>query len=146
MSFVCTPAVFGCCWAEGAEQSFLWPLVLKSSAPCTPERADFSKSFKQLPAGNSKKLSSRSSNARGSVLILLGTGNWIPAKFTPPVPTPGTRPCTTPRRSTSTEWYGRGDDVLSARGGNLPGVGCLLRERDPQVTACGTGRPQGQHP
>lgn len=30
------------------------PLVLKSSAPCTSEGADLSKSFKHLPAGSSK--------------------------------------------------------------------------------------------
>jgi len=47
-----------------------------------------------------------SSYTKGSVLTLLGTGSWIPAKCTPPVPMLGTQPYTMPRRSTSTEWYG----------------------------------------
>lgn len=76
---------------------------------------------------------------KGSVLILLGTGSWIPAKYTPPVPTPGTRPYTMPRRSTSTAWYGSDADVLSACGGISPrclGVSC-------RSGTCGPAPAQG---
>lgn len=76
----------------------------------------FPKPFKQLPAGKGKKVAGEQQQSQGITEGICsgfpGTGSWILARCTPPTPTCGTRLCTMPRRSTSTEWYGCGARVL----------------------------------